>query len=184
MRSVGVIEEVLLCELVAGQNVERVPIDLHVAAQAQVSWRDECAAFIYVLVLAALKELALYDARVLLSGLVNGHRVVREEEGYNEPAFDVFWDPRVEAGCESQNLAFVVNCLEEVFLRLFWQQLEDVAQRVDFITEAVVRRNLLLRGFWWLGVLNLANVELFAELLSVEVSSEGVHTLDVELAAE
>jgi len=32
MRSVGVIEEVLLGVLVAGQNVERVPVDLHVAA--------------------------------------------------------------------------------------------------------------------------------------------------------
>lgn len=61
-RSLEVLLEVLAGVIVARQDVERVTVNLDVAAQGHVRRRDKRVAVIHVLVLSALKELAFHDA--------------------------------------------------------------------------------------------------------------------------
>ena len=95
-----------------------------------------------------------------------------EEERDDETAINVFGDASVEASGESEDLTLVVNGLEEVLLGLLRDQSEDVAERVNLISEPVVGWDLSLNRVTGLGVLNGAHVENLALLLSEEVSSE------------
>jgi hypothetical protein len=42
--------------------MEAVPVDLDVAIHGKICWGDEFHVLVYILIFAALKELALYDA--------------------------------------------------------------------------------------------------------------------------
>ncbi len=184
MHSVEVSIEILLGVLVARQHVEVVAVDLDVAADGHVSRRDELLVLVHILVLSALKELALHDARVLLGGFVNGDGVVREEELNDEAAVDILGHACVEAGCVAEDLSFVVNRLEEVLLGLLRDQAVNVAERVNLVTEAVVRWDLSLCRISGLGVLNSAQIKVSIKFLLVEVEGELVNASDVELATE
>jgi len=151
--------EPLLGVLVAREDVEVVSIDLNVSADGQVSRCDDLVVLVDILVLAALEESALDDAGVLLGWLVNRNGVVRHEERDDEAAVDVLRHACVDAGCETEDLSLVINCLKEVLLGLLRDQTVDVAKGIDFITKAVVRRDLALGVLTRLRVLNLADLE-------------------------
>jgi hypothetical protein len=176
--------EPLLGVFIARQNVEVVSIDFNVSADGHVSRGYELVILVNILVFAALEELALHDARVLLGRLVNRNGVVREEELYDEPAVHILWHSGIQASCVSQDLALIVNCLEEVFLWLLGNQTVNVAEGVDFVTKAVVRRNLALGVLTGLRVFDMANLEDLTLPFSEKVVSELVDALDVELASE
>ena len=53
--------EELLCIVVTGEDVQAVPVDLHIATDCEVSWGDELHVLVNVLVFAALKELPFED---------------------------------------------------------------------------------------------------------------------------
>lgn len=182
--SVGVLVEVAESVLVSGENVKVVAVDLDVASDGEVGGRDELLVLVHVLVLSALQELALDDARVLLRRLEDRDSVVRQEEGHDEAAVQVLRDARVELSSEAEDLLVVVNILEEVSLRLVGEQLEDIAQGVHFVAEAVVGRDLHGLGLAGLGVLNLTQVKELVVLLLVEVLGELVDSSDSELSAE
>ena len=113
--------------LIAGHQVERVTVDLHVAADSHVAGRDPLVCVVDVLVPVALQELALNDARVLLSWLVNRNRVIGQVERDDEAAVYVLWDSGIEASRESQDLLVIVDALEEVTLGLIRDQLVNIA---------------------------------------------------------
>ena len=54
--------EVLLGELITGEDMEAVAVDLDVAINGKICRGDEFHVLVYILVFAALKELAFYDA--------------------------------------------------------------------------------------------------------------------------
>lgn len=68
--------QVLLRVLVAREDVEVVAVDLDVAAEGHVSWRDELLILVHILVLPTLEELALHDTRVLLGWLIDRDGVI------------------------------------------------------------------------------------------------------------
>lgn len=161
--------EPFLCKLVARLNEETVPVDFHGRTECHIGRSDEGTVLIHVLVLGALQEFALNDTRVLLGGLEDGDGVVCEEEGNDEAAVDVLGHASVEAGCVSQDSLVVVNILEEVSLRLGGLELVNIAEGVNLVAEAVMRRDLSGGGLHGLGVLDLAQREDAAEAL-VEVA--------------
>jgi len=63
--------KVLLCVLVATQNVIREAIDLDVAANWEVSWCDKNVIVVNILVLIATKERTFNNARVFLRWFID-----------------------------------------------------------------------------------------------------------------
>ena len=57
--------------VVTAQDVEGVSVDLDISAERHVARSDPLVVVVDILVLVAVEELALDDARVLLSGLVD-----------------------------------------------------------------------------------------------------------------
>jgi len=164
--------------------VERVAVDLDVATDRHIAGGDEFTALVDILVLFALEELAFDDARVFLGGLVDRDGVVREVERDNESAVNVLGHACVVACGVTQNLLVVIDTLEEVSLRLLRNEPVDVAERVDFVTEAVVRRDLNRLGIAGLGVLHLAQLEVLAIFLHIELLRVLIHTSDAEKTSE
>jgi hypothetical protein len=126
--SLEVLLEVLARVLVAGQDVERVTVDLDVAAKRHVSRCDECHAVVHVLVLPSLQELAFHDAGVLLSRLINRDAVIGQVERNDEASVEVFRNPSIEFGGVPQDLLVVVNRLEKVTFGLVRVELVELAK--------------------------------------------------------
>ena len=139
--------------------MERVSVDLDITSNSELSRGNELKVLVNILVLPAFKELALDNTRVLLCRLINRDGIVREEEGNNEAALEIFGNASVELGGESQDLALIINCLEEVLLWLLRNQTINVTKRIDLVSEAVVGRDLSLSRVTWLRVFDLAEVE-------------------------
>lgn len=148
--------EVLLGVVVAGEQLEAVTVDLDILSYEQVGGSDELHSVVNVLVLLPLEEGSLNDTRVLLSWLENGDGVVSQVERDNESPVKVLRHSSVELGSESEDFLVVVDVLEEVSLGLVWQQLEDVSQRVDLVSESVVRRDYYGYVFSWSRHIDLA----------------------------
>ena len=163
--------EVVLGVLVAGQDVVRVAVDLHVSADGHVSGSDESSVLVNVLVLSAFEELALDDARVLLGRLLDRDAVVSQVERDDETTVDILGNAGVEASSETQDLLVIVHGLEEVTLGLLRDQFVDVTESVLLVTESVVGRDNHGLGLTRSGVLNLAEVEVHSVLGLVEVLS-------------
>lgn len=173
-----VLVKVLGGVFVGGENVERVTINLHVTSDSHVSWRNEGIALVNVLVLALVQELALDNATVLLSGLVDANVIVGQVEGDDKPTVNIFRDARVELGGETENLLVVVHCLEEVNLWFLRDQLVHLAKSVPLVTKAIVGWGHRLHGLRWLGELHLTEWEVVAVPLPVELLSEGIDAID------
>jgi len=121
--------------------MERVSINLDIASNGHVCWRDERLVLVDVLVLAFVEEFTLNDARVLLSGLVDANVVIGQVEGDDEPTVNIFRHASVELGGETQDLLVVVHGLEEVTLGLLRDQLVHLAECVLLVTEPVIGRS-------------------------------------------
>lgn len=160
--------------------MEAVSIDFDVSSDSDVSGRKEVSVLVDVLVLPPFEELAFHDAGVLLGRLEDGNGVISQVEGNDEASVDVFRHAGVELGSVSQDFLVVVHVLEEVSFGLFGKQLEHVTQRVHFVSEAVVGRNLNRPGLSGPWELNSAKFEVFLVLLLVEVLGELVHSLNSE----
>ena len=173
-----VLVEVLGGVFVGGENVERVTINLHVSSDSHVSWRDEGIALVNVLVLALVEELALDNSTVLLRWLIDANVVVSQVEGDDKPTVDILWDARVELGSEAEDLLVVVHSFEEVNLGLLGDQLVHLTKCVLLITEAIVGGSNRLHGLGWLSELHLAEREVVAVPLPVELLGERVDTVD------
>ena len=182
--SVQELLEVLPGVLVAGEQVERVTVNLDVAADWHVRRRDERHRVVYVFVLSALQEFALDDAGVLLCGLVDRDAIVTQVERYDEATVKVFWNSRVQFGGVPEHFFVVVYALEEVTLWLFRDQLVDITERVHLVTEAVVRWNYNWGLLWDSGVLDLADGEVVPVFFCVKVLSKLVYSRDLIFAAE
>jgi len=76
--------------------MERVSVDLHVTANSEVGRRDEIHVLVDVLVLSLVEELALDDARVLLSGLVDAEGIIGQVEGDDESPVKILRHASVE----------------------------------------------------------------------------------------
>lgn len=179
----SVLGQELLGVLVASQNVERVAVDLDVSADGQVRQVQERVVVVHVSVATSVQELALLNARVFLSRLINSNRVVGDVERDNKTAVDVFRHLCVQFGGEAQNHVCVVDALEKVHLWFLGHQSVHLTQSVLFVTESVVRRNLrghLLRHSW---KLNLSHGEIVAVSLGVEVLGESVDALNIVAAS-
>ena len=176
---VHVLVEVFDGVVVGAENVEGVSVDLHVAADRQVSWGDGSVVLVHVLVSSLVQELALDDAAVLLGGLVDTELVIGEVERDDESAVDVLGHARVEARREAEYARRVVHGLEEVDLGLLGHEAVHLALGVLLVTKAVVGRYLASDGLSRLGELNTAERELDLVALAVELLCEGVDALDL-----
>lgn len=170
--------QVLLGELVAGQHVEGVSIDLHIATHWHVSWSQSLSLLVNILVLSALEEFTWDDAGVLLGGLIDGDAVVREVERDDESPVDVLWHSRVKPRSESQNVLVVVNSLEEVNLWLLWDETVHLSEGINLISKSIVGRLLHLDLFGDVWFSDAAYWELVAILLGIPAGSEVVDSLD------
>ena len=72
--------------VVHAEDMERLAVDLDVAAGSHVGGCQEVHVVVHVLILVSVEELAWNDTRVLLRGLVDGDRVVCEVERDDESA--------------------------------------------------------------------------------------------------
>jgi hypothetical protein len=181
--SVQVGRQVLLGELVAREDVEGVPVDLHVAADGHVRGADRLHVLVHVLVLSAVEELAWDDSGVLLGGLVDRDRVIAQVERDDESAVNILGHAGVEPAGEAEDVLVVVDGLEEVNLGLLGHEAVHLAEGVDLVSEAVIGRhlhaNLLRNG----RKLDLADWELVAVLGHVPVAGELIDALnDVDAA--
>ena len=158
-------------------------IDLHVSTDSHVTWSDPGVVVVNVLVLVTVKELALYDSRVLLGWLIDRDAVISQVEGNDEAAINVFRHASVEASCEPENLLVIIDALEEIALWLVWDELVDVAKGVFFASNAVVGWHLDRDCFWWRWELNLSNREIVAIHSSIEVLGRLVHAFNFKDAA-
>lgn len=68
-----VLVKVVLSELIAGEDIERVAVDLDITTDRQVCSSQELVVIVDVLVLSAMKELALDNARVLLGRFIHAN---------------------------------------------------------------------------------------------------------------
>ena len=180
---VGMGSQVFRGVVVAAQQMEVVAVDLDVAADRQLRRRNKLPVPVHVLVLSALQERPLDNARVFLCRLEDRNRVVGQVERDDEPPVDVFGHLRVEPRRVPQDLFVVVDVLEKVDLRLFRDQVVHVAERVDLVAESVVRRHLDLDVVARLGLLDVAEREVAALLVLVVRLRELVDALDLEHAA-
>jgi len=160
--------------------VVRETIDLDVAADGHIRWSDKRIVFVNVLVLVAAQQGTWDDSRVLNVGLINRNAVIAQVERDNETTVNVLGYTSVEACGVPEDFLVVVNTLEEVTLGLLGNQVIDVAEGVNFLTEAIVRRDLAnnwLSGLWHLDATNRENA---AVLLLVEILGVRVDSVDVE----
>ena len=120
--------EVVLSVFIARENVEAVAVDLYISSDSNIGRSNELVILINVLVLAALEEFAFDNARVLLSRFIDGDRVIRQEERNDEAALDILRDTSVEASCETEDLALIINSLEEVLLGLLGNEAVNISE--------------------------------------------------------
>ena len=175
--------QVFGCVVVAAQQVEVVAVDLDVAADWQFRGRDEVVVSVDVLVLSALQERPLDDARVFLRRLEDRNGVVGQVERDDEAPVHVLGHLRVEARRVPQDLFVVVHVLEEVDFGLLRNQVVHVAERVDLVAESVVWRHLDLDVVAWPWLLDVAEREVAAVLVLVVGLCELVDALDLEHAS-
>lgn len=155
-------------------------IHLDVATDGHVRGSDKRIVFVNVLILVAAQQGSRDNSGVLNVGLVDRNAVIAQVERDDEAAVNVLGHTSVEAGCVPQGLVGVVNALEEITFGLLGHQVVDVAERVDFLTEAIVGGDLAnnwLSGFWHLDA---TQGEHTAVLLVEEVLGENVDSVDVE----
>ncbi len=116
--------------------------------------------------------------------LEDAERVVAEVESNDEPSFDIFRNSCVKSCRETQNLLIIVNILEEVALGLVRHELVNIAERVNFVSKAVVWWHLKGLGFAWLREFNLSNVKVLAVVLLIEFLCELINTRHTEDTSE
>ena len=173
-----VLVKVVLSELIAGEDIERVAVDLDITTDRQVCSSQELVVIVDVLVLSAMKELALDNARVLLGRFIHANRIISQVEGDDEAAVDVLWDSRVELSCEAEDSLVVVHSFEEVSFGSLGNQLVHLTEGVPLITEAIVGRLWSDHRLGRLRELDLAEREIVTEGPHVEVLGEGIDSLD------
>ena len=163
--------------------MEVVAIDLDVSSDWELSWGNELHELVDVLVLLSGKEWSFDDTRILLSWLKDRDGVVSQVERNDEPSVNIFWDFGVESGGESQNLLIVINVLEEINLWLLWDEIIDITEGVNFVSETVVWWNLDNDGISWLNWHDVTQCEVLSISLEEIVLGEFVDTLDLEASA-
>ena len=163
--------------------MEIVAIDLDVSSDWELSWGNELHELVDVLVLLSGKEWSFDDTRILLSWLKDRDGVVSQVERNDEPSVNIFWDFGVESSGESQNLLIVINVLEEINLWLLWDEIIDITEGVNFVSETVVWWNLDNDGISWLNWHDVTQCEVLSVSLEEVVLGEFVDTLDLEASA-
>lgn len=163
--------------------MEIVAIDLDVSSDWELSWGNELHELVDVLVLLSGKEWSFDDTRILLSWLKDRDGVVSQVERNDEPSVNIFWDFGVESGGESQNLLIVINVLEEINLWLLWDEIIDITEGVNFVSETVVWWNLDNDGISWLNWHDVTQCEVLSVSLEEVVLGEFVDTLNLEASA-
>ena len=163
--------------------MEVVAIDLDVSSDWELSWGNELHELVDVLVLLSGKEWSFDDTRILLSWLKDRDGVVSQVERNDEPSVNIFWDFGVESGGESQNLLIVINVLEEINLWLLWDEIIDITEGVNFVSETVVWWNLDNDGISWLNWHDVTQCEVLSISLEEVVLGEFVDTLNLEASA-
>lgn len=164
--------------------MEAVTIDLDVASNRDFRRSDEFHVLVNILVLLSLKELSFDNTGVLLGWLEDRDGVVREIESNNESSIDIFWCSCVESSSETEDLFVVIHVLEEVTFWLIWEELENITQGVNFISETVVGWDLdglRISGF---RVFNLSDFEVLSILGFVEVMSELINSVNSKLPSK
>jgi hypothetical protein len=161
-----------------------VAVDLDVAADAEFTRGDPIVVLVHVLVLVAAQEGSLDDTRVLDGGLIDRDAVVLQVERDDEAAVDILGNAGVESGGVAEDLLVVVNRLEEVTFRLLGDQVVDVAESVDFVSEPVVGRDLAHSGLRGLGHLDCAHFENAAEFGHEELLGVLIDTVDIVVSVE
>jgi hypothetical protein len=184
VRSVEVTGEVVAGVFIAGEQVVAEAVNLDVSADGHIGGRNKLIVLVHVLVLRATQEGSLDYARVLLRGLIDRNRVVRQEVAQQEAAVDILGHARVEPSRIAEHLLVVVHSLEEVTLGLLGDQVVDVAEGVLLLAETIVGRNLLLD--WGAGRRHLDGTQLeeLAILAGVVLLGVLVNAGDVEGASE
>jgi hypothetical protein len=163
--------------------MEIVAIDLDVSSDWELSWGNELHELVDVLVLLSGKEWSFDDTRILLSWLKDRDGVVSQVERNDEPSVNIFWDFGVESGGESQNLLIVIDVLEEINLWLLWDEIIDITEGVNFVSETVVWWNLDNDGISWLNWHDVTQCEVLSVSLEEVVLGEFVDTLNLEASA-
>ena len=163
--------------------MEVVAIDLDVSSDWELSWGNELHELVDVLVLLSGKEWSFDDTRILLSWLKDRDGVVSQVERNDEPSVNIFWDFGVESGGESQNLLIVINVLEEINLWLLWDEIVDITEGVNFVSETIVWWNLDNDGISWLNWHDVTQCEVLSISLEEIVLGEFVDSLNLEASA-
>lgn len=176
--------QVVRCVVITGHDVEGMAVDLDVSTDGHVTWCDRQVVVIDVLVLVAVKELALDDTRVLLGWFVDRDAVISQVEGNDEAAVNILWDARVETSCKSEDLLVIIDTLEEVALWLLWDKLVDVSECVLLISNSIVWWDLSGNGLRRSWELNLSEREVISIFLFVESFSCLIDTLNHKDAAK
>lgn len=117
-----------------------------------------------------------------MSGFIDKDVVIMQEVGNNEFSVNILRLVCVEFGQES-DISLVVHPLEVVLLGTLGQQTVDMTQRVFFVTETIVRGNLLGRILLGLGLGNITNGIVITILFHVVLMGEGITSQNVELSA-
>ena len=165
-------------ESIAGENVESVAVDLDITTNREVSKSQEGVVVVDVLVLAAMKELAFDDARVLLGRLIHANSFVSQVEGDDETAVEVFRDARVELSREAKDLLVVVHSFEEVSFGALRHELVHLTEGVTLVTETVIGWLRSCHGLGRLIELDLAKREIVTVRFHIMLLGEGIDSLD------
>jgi len=118
-----------------------------------------------------------------LGRLINGDRVICKEERDNETAVYILRDLGVKFGDITKNSFVIVNVLEEISLWFLRKELIDVPKGIYFVSKTVVRRNLSHGCLTWLRIFDLSKVEMTTKLSLVELLSELINTLNMEVSS-
>ena len=175
--------EVLSGVVISREDVERVTVDLDIAADGEISEGQELVVVIDVLVLSSVEELALDDSAILSGDLVDANRVISQVEGDDESTVDILRHASVELGCHAQDLLVVVHGLEEIDLRSLGHKLVHLTEGIALLSESIVGRDLGSHGLGRLSELNVAKRVGVTVSGLVELLGEGIDTGDdVDLA--
>lgn len=160
--------------------MEVVTVDLDVTSYWEIAWSNEFHVLFYILILSSLEEWSFNNTRILLSRFKDWDSIIGKVERDNESSINILWGLGVESCCISEDFLVVINKFKEVNLRFFGDQIVDVTKGIDFISEAIVWRNLNYNCWSWLNWLNISNWEVSMISGKEIILSEFIYSADFE----
>jgi len=160
--------------------MEIVTVDLDVTSYWEITWSNEFHVLFLVFILSSLEEWPFDNTWILLSRFKDWDGVIGKVEWDNKSSINILWGLGIESCCISEDFFVVINKFKEVNLRFFGDQIVDVTKGIDFISEAIVWRNLNNNSWSCFNWFDISNWEV--SMVSVEevILGEYVYSADFE----